>query len=95
MEDSASFALVNSILQESILQILLISGPILLVAVIVGLLISIFQATTSIQDQTLTFVPKILVVLGLIGLLGNWMLGVLVNYTIRLMELLPQVANAL
>ena len=87
-------ALITQILQGGILQVLLIAGPVLLVAVVVGLLISIFQATTSIQDQTLTFVPKILAVLAVLALLGSWMLNTLANYTIRLLEMVPQVVNA-
>ncbi len=87
-------ALITQILQGGILQVLLIAGPVLLVAVVVGLLISIFQATTSIQDQTLTFVPKILAVLAVLALLGSWMLNTLANYTVRLLEMVPQVVNA-
>lgn len=86
--------MVSRILQGGILQILLIAGPVLLVAVVVGLLISIFQATTSIQDQTLTFVPKILVVLATIGFLGGWMIRMMVSYTEELFGLFAQVANA-
>ena len=86
-------ALITQILQGSIIQVLIISAPILLIATLVGLLISIFQATTSIQDQTLTFVPKILAVLGMMALLGNWMLNSLVTYTIRLLEMVPQMVS--
>ncbi len=86
-------ALITQILQGGILQVLLIASPILLVAVLIGLLISIFQATTSIQDQTLTFVPKILAVLVVFALLGNWMLTTLANYTINLMAMISQIAN--
>ncbi|MEM9423735.1 MAG: flagellar biosynthesis protein FliQ [Spirochaetota bacterium] len=81
------------ILQGGVLQVLMVAGPILLVAVLVGLLISIFQATTSIQDQTLTFVPKILAVLGVFALLGNWMLNNLAGYVIRLFEMIPQMVG--
>ena len=86
-------AMITRILQGGVLQVLLIAGPILLVAVLVGLLISIFQATTSIQDQTLTFVPKILAVLLVFALLGSWMLNTLSGYTIQLLEMMPQMAR--
>ena len=86
-------ALVTQILQGGVIQVLLIAGPILLVAVLVGLLISIFQATTSIQDQTLTFVPKILAVLTVFALLGGWMLNTLSNYTIQLLEMMSQMVS--
>jgi flagellar biosynthesis protein FliQ len=57
-----------------------IAGPILLLGLIVGLLVSIFQAVTSIQEQSLSFIPKIVGVAVLIVVLGPWMLGQLVTY---------------
>ena len=64
-----------------ILKIILIAGPILLVAMVVGLEISIIQATTQIQEQTLSFVPKLLVVFFFLIILGNFMLNILVEFT--------------
>ena len=61
-----------------------VSAPILLVSLIVGLLISIFQTVTSIQEQTLTFVPKILAVFLSIIVLGNWMLTQITEFMNRL-----------
>ena len=58
-----------------------ISAPILGVALLVGLLVSIFQVVTQIQEMTLTFVPKILSIVGVIFVFGAWMLGTLVAYT--------------
>ena len=55
--------------------------PILATALFVGLLVSVFQALTQIQEQTLTFVPKLLGVALVIALMGNWMLGEVVSYT--------------
>lgn len=83
---------VVSILQEGILQIIYIAGPVLIVALIVGLVIALFQAITSIQEQTLTFVPKILAILGMIALLGSWMLSTLSEYVIRLFNMIPSIA---
>ncbi|MBO8457696.1 MAG: flagellar biosynthesis protein FliQ [Spirochaetes bacterium] len=83
---------VVSILQEGILQIIYIAGPVLIVALIVGLVIALFQAITSIQEQTLTFVPKILAILGMIALLGSWMLSTLSEYVIRLFNMIPSMA---
>jgi len=66
--------------EEGVLTILLIAGPILLVALGVGLIVSIFQAMTQIQEQTLAFIPKIVaVLLGLI-LFGPWMINHMVNF---------------
>lgn len=83
---------VVSILQEGILQIIYIAGPVLIVALIVGLVVALFQAITSIQEQTLTFVPKILAILGMIALLGSWMLSTLSEYVIRLFNMIPSMA---
>lgn len=83
---------VVSILQEGILQVIYIAGPVLLVALVVGLIIAIFQAITSIQEQTLTFVPKILAILGMIALLGSWMMSTLSEYVIRLFNMIPSMA---
>ena len=65
---------VTAIASDALFLVIKVSAPILLVSLIVGLLISIFQTVTSIQEQTLTFVPKILAVFLSIIVLGNWML---------------------
>ena len=62
-----------SIMRGGILEILILSAPVLLVAMVVGLIVSILQATTSIQEQTLTFVPKIAAIMLVLALLGGWM----------------------
>lgn len=67
--------------QNSIRVVLLVSAPILGLSLIVGLAVSIFQATTQIQEQTLSFIPKILAVVISLAVFGNWMLNVLVEYT--------------
>ena len=69
------------IAQEALKIVIYVSAPILLISMIVGLIISIFQATTQIQEQTLTYVPKILSVIAAIALFGSWMLRVLIEYT--------------
>lgn len=61
-----------------------VSLPVLLVSLIIGLVISIFQTVTSIQEQTLTFVPKIICVFVALMLLGPWMMETLVDYTTQL-----------
>lgn len=67
--------------QNALKIVLYVSAPMLGLSLIVGLAISIFQATTQIQEQTLTFIPKILAVLAGIALFGSWMLRVLIEYT--------------
>jgi flagellar biosynthetic protein FliQ len=82
-----------SIMRGGIFEILLLSAPVLLVAMVVGLVVSIFQATTSIQEQTLTFVPKIAAIMLVLALLGGWMFGNLGQYTRDLFALIPQMAR--
>jgi flagellar biosynthetic protein FliQ len=84
---------VVSLMRGGIFEILLLSAPILLAALIVGLVVAIFQATTSIQEQTLTFVPKILAILGMLALLGSWMFAQLREYTINLFMMIPQMVR--
>jgi flagellar biosynthetic protein FliQ len=82
-----------SIMRGGILEILVLSAPVLLVAMVVGLIVSIFQATTSIQEQTLTFVPKIAAIMIVLALLGGWMFGSLAQYTRDLFAMIPQMAR--
>ena len=84
-----SVGFVGLIVGQALVQILMISAPMLGLAVIVGLTISIFQATTSIQEQTLTFVPKIVVVLGAIIVFGTWILNSMINFTMRIFVYIP------
>ena len=73
-----------SIAQEALKIVIIVSAPMLGLSLIVGLAISIFQATTQIQEQTLTFIPKILAVIAGVALFGSWMLRVLIEYTVNL-----------
>jgi len=77
------------IIQEALLLALLLSAPALGVSLAVGLVISVLQAATQVQEQTLTFVPKIIAVFAVIIILGAWLLNLLVNYTINLFNQLP------
>ncbi|WP_291291745.1 flagellar biosynthesis protein FliQ [Enterococcus sp.] len=76
-----SVAAVLDVLREAFIRILLIAGPALLIAMLVGLVISIFQATTQIQEQTLSFVPKLIAIFLTLILAGNYMLNILLNFT--------------
>ena len=84
---------VAGLAREAVLQLLLMAGPMLLTSVLVGLVISVLQATTSIQEQTLTFVPKIFAVLGIALLLGPWLGGSMLDFTRRLFESIPGMAR--
>jgi flagellar biosynthetic protein FliQ len=68
---------------------LTISAPFLLAGLAVGLLVSIFQAATSIQEQTLSFIPKIIVMAVVIAVAGPWMMNEIVDYTKQLFESIP------
>ncbi len=70
-----------------------VGGPILLLGLIVGLAVSLFQAVTSLQEQTLSFIPKIVALALLISLAGPWMLGQLVHYTTDLWQQIPQMVS--
>ncbi|MBT2660197.1 flagellar biosynthesis protein FliQ [Bacillus sp. ISL-45] len=71
---------VISIAERGIYTVLMISGPLLILALVVGLIVSIFQATTQIQEQTLAFVPKIVAVLVGVVFFGPWMLSYMLSY---------------
>lgn len=88
-----TLGMVISLIRGGVFQILMLSSPILFAALTVGLVIAIFQATTSIQEQTLTFVPKILAILGMLALLGGWMFSSLRDYTIQLFNMIPQLVQ--
>ncbi len=72
---------VIKLLRDSLVTVLMVSAPILGVGMVVGLVVSIIQTTTSIQEQTLTFVPKIVAIFLTIIIFGAWIIKTLVNYT--------------
>ncbi|MBQ1802621.1 MAG: flagellar biosynthesis protein FliQ [Lachnobacterium sp.] len=72
------------IARDAIFTIIMVSAPLLLVSLIVGLIISIFQTVTSIQEQTLTFVPKVIAVFVTMLICGSWILNVISNFMINL-----------
>ena len=76
-------------LRGGIMQVLMLALPLLLSALVVGLIVAILQATTSIQEQTLTFVPKVITILVVLALLGGWMFTSLGEYTRNLFEIIP------
>lgn len=72
---------VTEITRTTLYTIITTAAPLLLVSLIVGLAISLFQTVTSIQEQTLTFVPKVLAIFVTLMILGHWMLNNMVNFT--------------
>ncbi|MBT9173518.1 MAG: hypothetical protein DDT21_01919 [Syntrophomonadaceae bacterium] len=76
--------LVLAVAREAVLATLYISAPVLIVSLVVGLSVSVFQATTQIQEPTLTFVPKIVAVFISMLVFGGWMLTMLIQFTISI-----------
>ncbi len=81
--------LVKGISEEALKTLLLVSGPALIVSLIVGLFVSFLQAITQIQEYTLTFVPKVIAVFICIFFMFPWMAKILISFTIRLVENIP------
>ncbi len=77
-------AMVIELGQQTMNTILLVAAPMLLIGLLVGLAVSIFQATTQIQEATLAFIPKIVAIFASIVIFGPWMLSVLINFTTKL-----------
>lgn len=75
---------VTAIAGQSLYLIIKVSAPVLLVSLVVGLVISIFQTVTSIQEQTLTFVPKIICVFVALMVMGHWMLNSMTEFMVEL-----------
>jgi hypothetical protein len=84
-----SIGAIVTLLREGIFAVLVLASPILFATLLVGLVIAIFQATTSIQEQTLTFVPKIITILIMLALLGSWMFSFMASYTMNIFNLIP------
>jgi len=77
---------VISLAEKGVFTVLIVAGPLLLLALAVGLAVSIFQATTQIQEQTLAFIPKIVAVLVGIVFMGPWMLSKLLSYATEIFQ---------
>lgn len=82
--------IVLGIAHQAVVTVLLVSAPILGAALLTGLVISILQATTQIQEMTLVFVPKIIVVLLVVIIFGPWMLNILTDFITVLYSSIPQ-----
>jgi flagellar biosynthetic protein FliQ len=77
------------VVQQALILVLVASGPPIVMALVVGFLISVFQATTQIQEQTLSFAPKLVVIFGVLGLAGPWIGSTLLRFTFRLYDQFP------
>ena len=84
---------IRKIVKKSLITGVTVGGPILIISLVVGLIISIFQATTQIQEQTLTFVPKLIAIILVLVLGGPWMLNKLVMLTNELFQSISTIVN--
>lgn len=82
---------VMSVMRQMVIVCLQLAGPLLLVSIAIGLIISIFQAATQIHEQTLTFVPKVLVIALMLLLLGNWYNALMGDFTIYIFDMIASV----
>jgi flagellar biosynthetic protein FliQ len=85
--------MLNSVVKDTIVTAAKVSAPILIIVLVLGLAISILQATTQIQEQTLTFVPK-LIATAVVGIfLGSWMLQTIMSFTTRIFDLISKITT--
>ncbi len=84
---------VMTIAQQAMELTLMVSAPLLLTALIIGLIVSIFQAATQINEMTLSFIPKLIGMFAVLILSGPWMIGLLLDYMIRLFSSIPYLAG--
>lgn len=79
--------------RQAVIVTVLLAAPLLLAALAAGLIIGMFQAATQIQDMTLSFIPKLIVMIVVLGLTGPWMLRMLVDYTRELIQMIPTIVG--
>jgi flagellar biosynthesis protein FliQ len=85
--------MVTTIGQQALWVTMLLAAPLLLSALAVGLLVGMFQAATQINEMTMSFIPKLLVLVVALVISGPWMLGVIINYTQQLMAQIPSLIS--
>ncbi|MFC1705338.1 type III secretion system export apparatus subunit SctS [Planctomycetota bacterium] len=85
--------LVLQIARQALFLVVLLSGIPILLSMVVGVMVSVFQAATQIQEQTLTFVPKMIIVFGTLIVGGYWMIAQLVKFAQGLFRLIPQISQ--
>jgi flagellar biosynthetic protein FliQ len=79
--------------QQALIVLLTVSAPVLIVVLVVGILVSVFQAATQINEATLTFVPKLLAAVAVMGVAGPWMITTLVDYIRQILMSLATAAT--
>jgi flagellar biosynthetic protein FliQ len=82
------------VVQQAMQLTILLSAPLLLSALAVGLLVAVFQAATQINELTLTFIPKLIAVVVTLSVAGHWMLGLLVEFTRQMIQNIPRIVGS-
>ena len=85
--------MLNALVKDKIMTAAKVSAPILIIVLVLGLVISIFQATTQIQEQTLTFVPKLIATAAVGIFLGSWMLQTIMSFTTRIFDMISKITQ--
>ena len=83
-----------SLIQRALILALLLAAPMLIFGLVAGLLISVLQAVTQVQEMTLTFIPKMLAIAAAMFIFGQWILVTLMTFTREIFDLLPRVAHS-
>ncbi|MDM8533108.1 flagellar biosynthesis protein FliQ [Clostridiaceae bacterium HSG29] len=86
-----SKGIIVDVFVDAIKTIIMLSSPMLVVALLVGFTVAVFQATTQIQEQTLAFVPKIMAILLVTMFSSNWIINTLIEFTIRVYDLIDTI----
>ena len=84
---------VMTLAHQAMIVALLLAAPLLLVSLVVGLLVSLFQAATQINESTLTFIPKLVAILATLVIAGPWMMATMLDYMHRMFTSIPQLAG--
>lgn len=77
------------VIQQALILVLVVSGPPIVLSLVIGFAISVFQAATQIQEQTLSFAPKLVIIFGVLGLAGPWMGSNLLRFTFNIYDRFP------
>lgn len=85
--------MLNGVVRDTIVTAIKVGAPILVVVLVLGLVISIIQATTQVQEQTLTFVPKLIATAAVGLILGNWMLSTVMSFTTRIFDMISRISS--
>lgn len=88
-----SETMLNGVVRDAIVTAIKVGAPILVVVLVLGLVISIIQATTQVQEQTLTFVPKLIATAAVGLILGSWMLNTVMSFTTRIFDMISKISS--